>query len=1203
MPSSFGQYQSGIDASTGNLVSASGQMAAQTANTLNNLGTNIAQGIEKYREQIAKNEMVDQEIEGLGSAIQNYFDQIGSDPELVKVASGMIPHINALSTAGGKSYAQKLQIANAAKAKMNGIGEELKLQDYLNTKRLNRDLQNAPIDSTETIVDPVIQNPNLIYQLDGSVGSNKKMAIDYRNAIIAEYGDKVKLKPEKEFVDDFLSDAYTRIETHVKNPQLKAFHLENIQQARYYDYLKTRQENGEELDDSDLIALKKGDTFTEALFNFNTPVATGTAPSTGTAPATAGATTTALPAPAGTVPNATAPTANATAGATTAPVETLPAVNPSVAPTTATPNLPAPASAKVAQTPVPSLPLPASAKVAPQQASATAPKAPIVEKPTERQLANANLAVEKYNKRLKDNVKVQEFANTEDSGQKVDLAVYSKSAVTHNFLAHYGINFEQFQKVNPAFVDYYNVRVNENGNLDPNGKRIASIDSIKLQGLNSDKFMVNLPVVRTGENGESIIIKEKPIASFDELPEPVKARFEQQNGKGSVQKIINYLKSNSQKQEELTNTEGQPVSTLPPLEQSVNPMRSSKMAMAVPVLPFIGAPAPVKAGETTPANLPPPAKKTGLLEGKTGLLEGDGIGVSNLKQEKLSTNTYKDYAKSVANKLQMIRDEVNDGNFEGVKKGGFLSPPQVFSRMNPAVGATIDIATDATIDGILTVYGGKVAGKLTKAGINKNVIKETEKVWAEGLKELQKLGAIRGKDGKWKIIGSSLSPEKQKQMIDAIKSVTEKTAAKVQKQAEGFYGAGNAFMQDLSEGTAMFMMGAATTMGINPIDAEGTGEKYIKYGLPPSPQKSGFHIFDEPLDNLKEKEIWDIAQKAYQGISDANVKDGEEPTASQLQLIKTSIDTAISSLNAVENKHKEKFNQLIGLKTLPVGSKGATAQTATPVELETLPVSSRGDAINMGTITYERPKTSEKMKEATKNYIKSLHGFVPAGFEAGYKALHPEDDLKFTETPYGTAMYTGGKWEILKTGNVRTLSQQAEDNAVTFGQQDGRGGLIPTELVSGSGIKLAGIFSGTVSDASKFRREYQKLIKAQSLIKKLAAINDKFGESWNTSMRGTADVMVNQLISQLRIEMIGVGTVSNYEQTILDKIIANPTDFFNFESTTRAKYDQIAAGIEDALKSVPEVYGLQVMKTGRDLAYEQKIRDRNLKASQTLANQ
>lgn len=1199
MPSSFGQYQSGIDASTGNLVSASGQMAAQTANTLNNLGTNIAQGIEKYREQTAKNEMVDQEIEGLGSAIQNYFDQIGSDPELVKVASGMIPHINALSTAGGKSYAQKLQIANAAKAKMNGIGEELKLQDYLNTKRLNRDLQNAPIDSTETIVDPVIQNPNLIYQLDGSVGSNKKMAIDYRNAIIAEYGDKVKLKPEKEFVDDFLSDAYTRIETHVKNPQLKAFHLENIQQARYYDYLKTRQENGEELDDSDLIALKKGDTFTEALFNFNTPVATGTAPSTGTAPATAGATTTALPTPAGTVPNATAPTANATAGATTAPVETLPAVNPSVAPTTATPNLPAPASAKVAQTPVPSLPLPASAKVAPQQASATAPKAPIVEKPTERQLANANLAVEKYNKRLKDNVKVQEFANTEDSGQKVDLAVYSKSAVTHNFLAHYGINFEQFQKVNPAFVDYYNVRVNENGNLDPNGKRIASIDSIKLQGLNSDKFMVNLPVVRTGENGESIIIKEKPIASFDELPEPVKARFEQQNGKGSVQKIINYLKSGSQNQEEdqfknqrIQNGEApsRPVSTLPPIEQSVNPMRSSKMAMAVPVLPFVGAPAPVKAEETTPANLPPPAKKTGVLDKAS-------IDYQNSTEAKMKPHYYAKAAQENIDKLKMIRDEFNSGNFEAANQLNFFRMGDVATRMNPETANIISGAEWLAIDLLGSKGVGKISGKLTARGINKNVVAETEKIYKNGVEEVLKL--------KDKIKQGKLTPEQQKSTMDAIKKITEKVAGETEKRAKDFYGSGNSFMRDFSEVGAAFGTWAALQVADQVFP-----DRFGKYGRPAMAS----------YDPIREKAIKDEMQKAYEGISSAGIDTignkealggfipegffygGEPPTAEQLNILKTSLDTSISNLEKIRDKNQSEFQGMIG-KTIPVVSKGATAQTTTPVELETLPVSSRGDAINMGTITYERPKTSEKMKEATKNYIKSLHGFVPAGFEAGYKALHPEDDLKFSETPYGTMMWTGGKWEMLKTGNVRTLSQQAEDNAVTFGQQDGRGGLIPTELVSGSGIKLAGIFSGTVSDASKFRREYQKLIKAQGLIKKLAAINDKFGESWNTSLRGTADVMVNQLISQLRIEMIGVGTVSNYEQTILDKIIANPTEFFNFESTTRAKYDQIAAGIEDALKSVPEVYGLQVTKSGRDLEYEKKIRDRNLKASQTLANQ
>jgi len=1230
MASSFGQYQNGIAPVTG-ISEAGGNIGRTYMGGMSNFTNALTEGLSKYSEGLQKNKMADQEIESLGNAIKSYHDMIGDDPELHQVASGLIPTIEELSNASTKGLPQKLAILNAAKAKWAGMGEELKTRDWLNQRKLNRDIQGADANepTSETVINPAIADPKQVgYSLESSVGDNTKNVIAYYNGVKSQYGASAKLKPLPEFIADWKTNAIKIINDNVKNPQLKAFHIENLNKSVYVDYLKERQARGEELDDSDLLALKEPDTYTNSVFDFNTPVATGTAGASPTpavtAPKPTSTTTTALTAPASATP-ATAPT-NLPSPSSSVPVAQegmtpdyqsyYNSNPPTLGSTSANQNSYGQWSFKPQEQTIGEALNEIFSK--PSSVKPTAPaQTPVIKasnKPTDRQLANAQLAVDNYNKRILRGKKEGDLATTIDSGQTADLKVWG-DPYSMNFLNHYGINIDQFLKVNPAFrvtSAGLAVKINDKGMIDENGNNEVSVSGNGKKGLNpqinSASLTVKIPQVALDENGNPTAVSGKTIKSFDELPDDVKAKFETQkgNGKGSVQKIIEWNKSGGSQQTEQTNTEGQPVSTLPPLEQFVNPFKGGKMAMAVPVIPAIlggtGAPEPVKAGQEAPKGLPAPAKKEGLLGKKTGLLEGDSIGEGNKKEEKLSSHAYKNYSQDVIDKLQMIRDEVNDGNFEGVRRGSLLSPPQVWSRMNPALGATAEFATDQTVDAFVTVYGGKVVSKLAKAGINKNVIKETEKIWAEGLDELKKLGAMQGKDGKWKIVGSSLSPEKKKQMIDAIKSVTESTAAKVQKQAAGFYGASNPFLTDLAEGTGMLFTGVATQFGLDLDSAEKIGDKSLKYGLPTSPQKSGFHVFDNPLDKVKEKEIWDIAQKAYQGLHDADISGDEQPTASQLQKVKTSIDTAISKLQGVKNKHESKFNELAGIKTSPVGSNSSTAQkgisqNGAPVEKETLPVSSVADAINMGTVTYEQPVSSISRKESIKSYIKSKYGYIPSGFDAGYKALHPEDDLKFSETPYGTAMWTGGKWEMIKTGNVRTLAQQGEDQAVTFGTPDRRGGLVPAELVANSGFKLAGIFAGSVSDASKFRVEYNKLLRARSFIKELQEINDQPAESLNPATRGRAEILVNQLITMLRTDLIGVGTVSNYEQEMLAKIVENPANFLQIDSSVREKYNQLARGIEDSLINTPTIHGLSVIKTGRDLKYEQSIRGNAQKAS------
>ena len=139
------------------------------------------------------------------------------------------------------------------------------------------------------------------------------------------------------------------------------------------------------------------------------------------------------------------------------------------------------------------------------------------------------------------------------------------------------------------------------------------------------------------------------------------------------------------------------------------------------------------------------------------------------------------------------------------------------------------------------------------------------------------------------------------------------------------------------------------------------------------------------------------------------------------------------------------------------------------------------------------------------------------------------------------------------------------------------------ELVPNSGIKVSGIGAfGSPSDATKFRNEYPRLIRAKNALIKLQSINDKFGKSIDLTLRGQAAILTKEIIAQLRTEIVGVGTVSNFEQGILQDIVQNPADIFHWTSTTGAKYAQLLEQVNESLKTMPAQYGLSVdMKDDR----------------------
>ena len=143
MASSFGRYQSGIEASTGNLVTASGQMANQTAQTIAGFGQNLAQGLQAYNENSAKNDILTAEAEALGGQIQQYAQMFGNSPEHAEFAKSLQPYIEKLSKVPSMSLTQKMGTVTSVKAGFANIGQQLQVFELMRGERMKRDMNVA----------------------------------------------------------------------------------------------------------------------------------------------------------------------------------------------------------------------------------------------------------------------------------------------------------------------------------------------------------------------------------------------------------------------------------------------------------------------------------------------------------------------------------------------------------------------------------------------------------------------------------------------------------------------------------------------------------------------------------------------------------------------------------------------------------------------------------------------------------------------------------------------------------------------------------------------------------------------------------------------------------------------------------------------------------------------------------------------------
>jgi hypothetical protein len=244
--------------------------------------------------------------------------------------------------------------------------------------------------------------------------------------------------------------------------------------------------------------------------------------------------------------------------------------------------------------------------------------------------------------------------------------------------------------------------------------------------------------------------------------------------------------------------------------------------------------------------------------------------------------------------------------------------------------------------------------------------------------------------------------------------------------------------------------------------------------------------------------------------------------------------------------------------------------------------------MTLGTTTGQVATSLESKRKDMKAFFQNKYGYIPASFEESFKATYPEANFKTMETAYGAFMWDGKDWKQIQMKEYKPPSRKelAEEKAVSFGKLQPDSSIDINEfgeLVPNSGVYVRGIFGGTPTEAFKFRTDMLEGSNAKKAVARLTEINDMVGESmpWNSKVWGEAKALLPQIKAGLRTDIIGVGTVSNYEQELINDVVADPTKFWSLEASDRAKIAVIMDKISNKLVQAPANYGLEVRIAGK----------------------
>lgn len=349
---------------------------------------------------------------------------------------------------------------------------------------------------------------------------------------------------------------------------------------------------------------------------------------------------------------------------------------------------------------------------------------------------------------------------------------------------------------------------------------------------------------------------------------------------------------------------------------------------------------------------------------------------------------------------------------------------------------------------------------------------------------------------------------------------------------------------------------------------------------------AGFFGKDITPDALKTQNL-SIKESKVLADAIARTKSGLGVTRAE------TVEDKIKALKAQRVEQEKAIKTGIENPTQADLAKTQQTQQAQPALPEQLAVTNLG-AFSMGTRTEQVQRSIEDKRRDMATYFQNKYGYIPSGFEASFKAIYPEANFKTMETPYGAFMYDGKEWKQIatqKADKAMTPKEAGEAKSYVFGQMKADGTQDFKEFLPNSGVYMRGIFSGSEKEKQDFRERMYAATRAKRTVGRLIEINDMLGESmpWNAAVQGEAKALLPEIMAALRPEIVGVGTVSNYEQEMIRDVVADPTKFFSLEASDRAKLLVIASRIDRTLSELPAVYDIEVKVAGQSNAEREKL--------------
>jgi hypothetical protein len=334
------------------------------------------------------------------------------------------------------------------------------------------------------------------------------------------------------------------------------------------------------------------------------------------------------------------------------------------------------------------------------------------------------------------------------------------------------------------------------------------------------------------------------------------------------------------------------------------------------------------------------------------------------------------------------------------------------------------------------------------------------------------------------------------------------------------------------------------------------------------------------------------------GESPAEKLDKDKALA--LAISQSSTTTSKAKIEAIDKQIENTKSMLRDVsKTTGIPSP-AVQQEQKPQEPESLKIGNQSDFI-IGSKADVRKTTFDEKKAAMQSYFLSKYkdasgkSYLPAGFDEAFKAINPEANFQTMETPYGAFMWNGKEWNQIKTATPKTTKELREEQRGVFGVAT-ENGIKPMEIGEGTGVALQGLYNGSDESLTKYKENISSLASARNAIEELKQIIGKFGHSVRPELIGRAKIAMATLRSATRIEVIGVGTVSEFEQKMLNDANPDPTGVFKFDSVDLAKLDSLSQKIDRKIKMESNMSGVTavlrppMMSRETREAYEAELR-------------